>query len=321
MDTGDCQPLYHAIRDYYEGMNMKLDQQIPMLLVERQAPNEAIVGEKNGNYHMPDTRGLCLSEEQTVTSILKRPRLGGHKVVGMRTHPRKLTRKCEVAAILVLYGLPRLAHDCPLPLLRALPECTLEVCLHSAWGTAVPPAVEARTAARQAAATRGGWLEGEEVVGVQRVVDARWELRAQRVYVEGAALGGPAAARVVEAEDVVPAESTGPARDVAHDEVAGEGGGARGALLVEVEEVLAGAEEAAVPPTVTGAIATVTLKVDVYVDEVEGMVWVHEMGLDKERTLRMKIRAAVVDEEKTLSKSSLSQVGYAHGSESVDSIP
>ncbi|XP_031381036.1 protein DA1-related 2 isoform X2 [Punica granatum] len=108
MDTGDCQPLYHAIRDYYEGMNMKLDQQIPMLLVERQALNEAIVGEKNGNHHMPETRGLCLSEEQTVTSILKRPRLGGHKLVGMRTHPHKLTRRCEVTAILVLYGLPRL---------------------------------------------------------------------------------------------------------------------------------------------------------------------------------------------------------------------
>lgn len=50
MDTGDCQPLYHDIRDYYEGMNMKLDQQIPMLLVERQALNEAIVGEKNVTY-------------------------------------------------------------------------------------------------------------------------------------------------------------------------------------------------------------------------------------------------------------------------------
>jgi len=93
MDTGDCQPLYHAIRDYYEGMNMKLDQQIPMLLVERQALNEAIVGEKNvrhgmrfgfsfkvgapflmlvflqGHHHMPETRGLCLSEEQTVSSV------------------------------------------------------------------------------------------------------------------------------------------------------------------------------------------------------------------------------------------------------------
>ncbi|XP_015877352.3 protein DA1-related 2 isoform X2 [Ziziphus jujuba] len=108
MDTGDCQPLYHAIRDFFEGMNMKLDQQIPMLLVERQALNEAIVGEKNGLHHMPETRGLCLSEEQTVTSILRRPRIGGHQLIGMRTHPQKLTRRCEVTAILVLYGLPRL---------------------------------------------------------------------------------------------------------------------------------------------------------------------------------------------------------------------
>ncbi|KAK2968558.1 hypothetical protein RJ640_009403 [Escallonia rubra] len=108
MDTGDCQPLYHAIRDYYEGMNMRLDQEIPMLLVERQALNEAIVGEKHGFHHMPETRGLCLSEEQTVTSILKRPRIGGHRLIGMRTQPQKLTRRCEVTAILVLYGLPRL---------------------------------------------------------------------------------------------------------------------------------------------------------------------------------------------------------------------
>ena len=47
MDPDDCQTLYHTIRDYYEGMNMQLDQQIPMLLVERQALNEAIVGEKS----------------------------------------------------------------------------------------------------------------------------------------------------------------------------------------------------------------------------------------------------------------------------------
>lgn len=47
MDTGDCQPLYHSIRDFYEGMNMRIDQQVPMLLVERQALNEAIEGEKH----------------------------------------------------------------------------------------------------------------------------------------------------------------------------------------------------------------------------------------------------------------------------------
>ncbi|KAH9702207.1 protein DA1-related 2 [Citrus sinensis] len=131
MDTGDCQPLYHAIRDYYEGMNMKLDQQIPMLLVERQALNEAIVGEKNGYHHMPETRGLCLSEEQTVTSILRRPRIGGNRLVGMRTQPQKLTRKCEVTAILVLYGLPRLltgailAHELMHGWLRLKGYCNL----------------------------------------------------------------------------------------------------------------------------------------------------------------------------------------------------
>lgn len=50
-DTGECQPLYHAIRDYYEGMNMRIDQQVPMLLVGREALNEAIVGEKNVMNH------------------------------------------------------------------------------------------------------------------------------------------------------------------------------------------------------------------------------------------------------------------------------
>ncbi|GFP86347.1 protein da1-related 2 [Phtheirospermum japonicum] len=112
MDTGDCQPLYHSIRDFYEGMNMRINQQIPMLLVERHALNEAIEGEKHGFHHMPETRGLCLSEEQTVTSVnssvLKRPRIERAGLVGIRTQPQKLIRKCEVTAILVLYGLPRL---------------------------------------------------------------------------------------------------------------------------------------------------------------------------------------------------------------------
>lgn len=57
MDTGDCQPLYHAIRDYYEGMNMKLDQQIPMLLVERQALNEAMEGEKDVSFYFTRIHG------------------------------------------------------------------------------------------------------------------------------------------------------------------------------------------------------------------------------------------------------------------------
>ncbi|XP_043707710.1 protein DA1-related 2-like isoform X2 [Telopea speciosissima] len=131
MDTGDCQPLYHAIRDYYEGMNMKIDQQIPMLLVERQALNEAIEGEKNGYHHMPETRGLCLSEEQTVSGIHQRPRIGGNRLIGMKKYSQKLTRKCEVTAILVLYGLPRLltgsilAHELMHGWLRLKGYCNL----------------------------------------------------------------------------------------------------------------------------------------------------------------------------------------------------
>ncbi|KAF8396834.1 hypothetical protein HHK36_018469 [Tetracentron sinense] len=106
MDTSACQPLYHAIRDYYEGLNMKLEQQIPLLLVERKALNEAIEEDKNGDRHMTDTRGLCLSEE--LLAILTKPGIGGNQLTGMRTHPQKLTTRCEVTGILVLYGLPRL---------------------------------------------------------------------------------------------------------------------------------------------------------------------------------------------------------------------
>ncbi|KAL3505251.1 hypothetical protein ACH5RR_035092 [Cinchona calisaya] len=109
MDTSECQPLYLDIQEFYEGLNMKVEQQVPILLVERQALNEAMDGEKHGHHHMPETRGLCLSEEQTVSTILRRPRIGvGSRVMDMRTEPYKLTRHCEVTAILILYGLPRL---------------------------------------------------------------------------------------------------------------------------------------------------------------------------------------------------------------------
>ncbi|XP_061375167.1 protein DA1-related 1-like isoform X2 [Gastrolobium bilobum] len=109
MDTHECQPLYLEIQEFYEGLNMKIKQQIPMLLVERQALNEAMEGEKNGHHIVSETRGLCLSEEQTVPMILRRPSIGaGYRVIDMITEPYRLIRRCEVTAILVLYGLPRL---------------------------------------------------------------------------------------------------------------------------------------------------------------------------------------------------------------------
>ncbi|KAK4791835.1 hypothetical protein SAY86_032248 [Trapa natans] len=71
METHECQPLYVEIQEFYEGLNMKVEQQIPLLLVERQALNEAMEGEKNGHHLFPETRGLCLSEEQCVTTVMK----------------------------------------------------------------------------------------------------------------------------------------------------------------------------------------------------------------------------------------------------------
>ncbi|KAL9260072.1 DA1-like protein [Drosera capensis] len=109
MDTNECQPLYQDIQRFYETLCMRVEQQVPLLLVERQALNEAMEGEKHGHHHMPETRGLCLSEEQTITSVLRRPRTaGGKRTMNVITEPYKLTRRCEVTAILVLYGLPRL---------------------------------------------------------------------------------------------------------------------------------------------------------------------------------------------------------------------
>ncbi|WCJ30989.1 DA1 [Euphorbia peplus] len=109
MDTHECQPLYFEIREFYEGLNMKVEQEIPMLLVERQALNEAMEGEKNGHQHLAETRGLCLSEEHTISTVSRRPRIGaGYRFIDLITEPYRLSRRCEVTAILILYGLPRL---------------------------------------------------------------------------------------------------------------------------------------------------------------------------------------------------------------------
>nr|XP_023886047.1 protein DA1-related 1-like isoform X2 [Quercus suber]XP_023886048.1 protein DA1-related 1-like isoform X2 [Quercus suber]POE68885.1 protein da1-related 1 [Quercus suber] len=107
MDTNECQPLYIEIQNFFEGLHMKVEQEIPMFLVERQALNVAMDGE-NGHHHMPETRGLCMSKEQTVTTISRRPRMVDNQIIDVETEPRRLIRRCEVTAILVLYGLPRL---------------------------------------------------------------------------------------------------------------------------------------------------------------------------------------------------------------------
>jgi hypothetical protein len=47
MDSPECQHLYMDIQEFFEGLNMKVEQQVPLLLVERQALNEALEAEKS----------------------------------------------------------------------------------------------------------------------------------------------------------------------------------------------------------------------------------------------------------------------------------
>ncbi|THF95895.1 hypothetical protein TEA_024403 [Camellia sinensis var. sinensis] len=100
MDTNECQPLNIDIREFYEGLNMKVEQQVPLLLVERQALNEAMDGERSGHHHMPETRGLCLSEEQTVSTILWSFLKHGYSKNGIVRVPGVGT--CTGAAVCVL---------------------------------------------------------------------------------------------------------------------------------------------------------------------------------------------------------------------------
>ncbi|CAA0831601.1 Protein DA1 [Striga hermonthica] len=52
MDTDECQPLFLDIQEFFEGLNMRITQQVPLLLVERQALNEAMDGERHvRNFH------------------------------------------------------------------------------------------------------------------------------------------------------------------------------------------------------------------------------------------------------------------------------
>lgn len=68
MDTHECQPLYLEIQEFYEGLNMKVEQQIPLLLVERQALNEAMEGEKNVR-HIHFLKHYTIRVEKAITSI------------------------------------------------------------------------------------------------------------------------------------------------------------------------------------------------------------------------------------------------------------
>ncbi|XP_010444760.1 PREDICTED: protein DA1-related 3-like [Camelina sativa] len=109
MDTDECHDLHVEIREFFEGLFLKVDKEFPLLLVEKQALNKAEEEEKKIDYHRAAvTRGLCMSEEQPVTIIKRRPRIGpNNQLIEMVTETQRVTG-CEVTGILILYGFPRL---------------------------------------------------------------------------------------------------------------------------------------------------------------------------------------------------------------------
>ncbi|CAI5998422.1 unnamed protein product [Closterium sp. NIES-65] len=151
LDSADCRPLFSSVSAFFAQLGMPVRQQIPVLAVEQQALNdaqraerevrgcdgdasetahpvmaveqpalnEAQRAEREGHEHGSLTRGLCLSEEQTIQMVVRLPGSLTHassfSAVGQQT--MTVSRHCAVTAILVLYGLPRvltasiLAHE------------------------------------------------------------------------------------------------------------------------------------------------------------------------------------------------------------------
>ncbi|KAJ4871505.1 Protein DA1-related 6 [Raphanus sativus] len=100
MDTDESQSLHIEIREFFKGLNMKVEKVFPLILVDQQALNKA-EEEKYGVV----TRGLCMSEEKIVPRI---PRGANKQLIGMARESQRFVRECNVTAILILYGLPRL---------------------------------------------------------------------------------------------------------------------------------------------------------------------------------------------------------------------
>ncbi|KAF8094700.1 hypothetical protein N665_0355s0013 [Sinapis alba] len=87
MDTDESQSLHFEIREFFKGLNMKVEKVFPLILVDQQSLNKA---EEENQYGVV-TRGICMSEEKIVTR-----------------ESQRFVRECNVTAILILYGLPRL---------------------------------------------------------------------------------------------------------------------------------------------------------------------------------------------------------------------
>ena len=129
-DTDDAKPLYDEVASFFSSLGMSLKYLPPLMLVDLPALNDAAQSTGTTRHHhnphdghrdggdgrtpttASTTRGLTLSEERTIRTVVRSglPGLGssgggggifGERVVSTATN-------CEVTAILVLAGMPRL---------------------------------------------------------------------------------------------------------------------------------------------------------------------------------------------------------------------
>lgn len=75
MDTKECQPLYYNVLKFYKHLGMNIEQEIPMLLVERQALNAARDGEKDVSWAQKTRRNRQLHSKFPFLQCLTCPPL------------------------------------------------------------------------------------------------------------------------------------------------------------------------------------------------------------------------------------------------------
>lgn len=112
-DTAAAQPLYNEIGEFYRSqLHMQIPEVPPLMLVENSGLNEACDREgRSGAINGPvtHTRGLCLIERVSSvrTGRIAQDAHSGGLTSRSEMVPLRVDPNCNVIAIIVLAGLPR----------------------------------------------------------------------------------------------------------------------------------------------------------------------------------------------------------------------